>query len=200
VRKALWQILVIILVAALFSGCATSVRRVRAGKTTDLSGRWNDTDSGKVAKTMVRSLLGGNWILKYRISEGNRPVIIIGEIENRTSEHIDTDIFIKNIERELIESGRVKFVANPNERTGIREERQDQQENASRRTRAELRKETGADVMLIGSVKSQIDQDGKDQVRYYQVDLELIEIESNEKIWLDTHSIKKLVERAAFSF
>ena len=199
-KRIIWQTLLLVLVAVLLFGCATSVRRVRVGKTADLSGRWNDTDSRQVANTMVKSLLGGNWILKYRLQEGNRPVIIIGEIENRTSEHIDTDIFTKNIERELIESGRVKFVANPNERIGIREERDDQQKNSTRLTRSELRAETGADVMLIGSVKAQIDQEGREQVRYYQVDLELIEIESNEKIWLDTHSIKKLVERAAFSF
>ena len=195
-RKYLTLTLCVVLLAS----CATSVRRVRSSKTTDLSGRWNDTDSRDVAKTMVDSLLGGNWIRKYRISEGNRPVIIVGDIENRTSEHIDTDTFIKDIERELIESGRVKFVANPNEREGVRTERDDQQDNATRRTRADLRRETGADVMLIGSVKSQIDQEGNDEVRFYQIDLELIEIESNEKIWLDTHKIKKLVEKARLSF
>ena len=197
--KSIANFIVIVLVAAFVASCTTSVRRVRTNRAIDLSGRWNDTDSRDVARTMVNSLLTGNWILKYRITEGNQPVIIIGEIENRTSEHIDSGTFTKDIERELIESGRVTFVANPDEREGVRAEREDQQDNSTRRTRSQLRAETGADVMLIGSMVSQIDQEGNEELRTYQVDLELIDIESNEKIWIDSHKIRKLVEKARIS-
>ena len=198
-KRTIANLIAITLIAGFVTSCTTTVRRVRTNRAIDLSGRWNDTDSRDVAKTMVDSLLRGNWILKYRITEGNRPVIILGEIENRTSEHIDSGTFTKDIERELIESGRVKFVANPDEREGVRSERDDQQDNATRQTRSQLRAETGADVMLIGSMVSQIDQEGNEELRSYQIDLELIDIESNEKIWIDTHKIRKLVEKARIS-
>ena len=169
---------------------------MRPKRKTDLSGRWNDTDARLVAETMIRGMLSSNWIRKYRLSEGQKPVIIVGEIENLTSEHIETGTFLKDIERELVNSGKVSFVASAGEREGIRDERQDQQSNASRRTRAELLEETGADVMLIGGLKSHLDTEGRRQVRFYQVDLELIEIETNEKLWIDTHKIKKYVQKA----
>ena len=194
-NKLLKTIIMGMAIAILLASCSTAVYRTRIGKKTDLSGRWNDTDSRLVAQTMIRSLLSGNWIRRLRWSEGNKPVVIVGEIENLTSEHVETGTFIKDIERELIESGRVKFVASAEEREGVRAEREDQQSQATRKTRAQLRQETGADVMLIGSIKSQIDSEGNRQVRFYQVDLELIHLESNEKVWLDTHKIKKYVEK-----
>lgn len=187
---------VLIVIGAILIGCTTSVSRMRPKRKTDLSGRWNDTDARLVAETMIRGMLSSNWIRKYRLSEGQKPVIIVGEIENLTSEHIETGTFLKDIERELVNSGKVSFVASAGEREGIRDERQDQQSNASRRTRAELLEETGADVMLIGGLKSHLDTEGRRQVRFYQVDLELIEIETNEKLWIDTHKIKKYVQKA----
>ena len=50
--------------------------------------------------------------------------------------------------------------------------------------------------MLIGSIKSQIDTEGRRQIRYYQIDLELIHLETNEKVWIDTHKIKKYIQKA----
>lgn len=194
--KYIRLLLSVFLAALLFASCTTSVSRSSFGRQNDLSGRWNDTDSKEVANTMVRSLLWGGWITRFRWSEGDKPVIIVGGIENRTSEHIETDTFIKDIERELIQSGRVRFVASADERTGVRAERDDQQTQASRSTRAQLREETGADVMLIGSIKSQIDAEGRRQIRYYQIDLELIHLETNEKVWIDSHKIKKYIQKA----
>ena len=196
--RVLRTLVILAVLVAMLAGCTTSVSRVRLKKKVDLSGRWNDTDSRLVAENMIKAMLSSNWIRKYRWSEGQKPVIIVGEVENLTSEHIETGTFLKDIERELVNSGRVTFVANPFEREGIRNEREDQQENASRRTRSALREETGADVILIGGIKSHLDTEGNRQVRFYQVDLELVEIETNEKLWIDTHKIKKYVERALF--
>ncbi|NQZ52346.1 MAG: penicillin-binding protein activator LpoB, partial [Moritella sp.] len=41
-----------ILVSTLLTGCSTTVERIDAGQTVDLSGAWNDTDSQMVAQEM----------------------------------------------------------------------------------------------------------------------------------------------------
>jgi penicillin-binding protein activator len=188
--------LLLISAAAVFiSGCQTSVSRIRTGKKTDLSGRWNDTDSRLVAQQMVDGLLSASWTKSYKFKEGHKPVVIIGSIENLTSEHIESGTFVKDIERELVNSGKVKFVAGKQEREDVREEREDQQDNATRKTSTAMAKELGADVMLIGSIKSHIDTAGRKQVRFYQVDMELIDIETNEKLWIESKEIKKFVEK-----
>ena len=193
---------VTILLVLLAAGCATnrSVQRTSADTQTDLSGRWNDTDSRLVAEAVVDDLLSQAWLDNFRDDEGERPVLIVGVVENRTSEHIDTSIFIKDIERELVNSGAVRFVASDEEREALRAERRDQQTQASRETISRLGEETGADFMLQGQITSQVDAIEGQRAVAYSVDLELINIQSNEKAWLGGKEIKKIIEQASLGW
>ena len=117
----------------MLSGCGASktVTRVEPDEQIDLSGDWNDTDSRLVAEEMIKDVLGRPWLGEFKGDKKRAPVVIVGTVRNRTSEHIATTAFIKNLERELINSGRVDFVANKEERQEVRDERTDQQEFSS---------------------------------------------------------------------
>ena len=56
-------------------------------------------------------------------------------------------------------------------------------------------KELGADYMLKGEINTIIDVEGKTQVKFYQVDLTLISLTDNRKVWVGQKKIKKLVEK-----
>lgn len=190
-----------VLIAVLFSGCATTtVSRIAADEVTDLSGRWNDTDSRLTAEYMIDSLLNGRWLERFIEEEGRDPVVIIGYISNKSSEHIETRTFTKDIERELVNSGEVIFVASSDERIQLRDEKLDQQGNATEETMAALAAETGADVMLTGIFTSQVDAVEGKKVTLYTVDMEMVDIETNQKIWIDSKDIKKAVERSKASW
>ena len=178
-------------------GCGSSrnVTRTATDTTVDLSGRWNDADSRLTAETMIDGLLNSRWIDSFIDENKKKPVLIVGRIKNNSSEHIQTKIFSKDIERELINSGEVKFVASSEERDELRQERAEQQEFSSLETAKKLANETGADFMLKGIISTQNDFFDGEAVKFYQVDLELIHLESNEKVWLDTKKIKKLVDQ-----
>lgn len=190
---------VLLLLAVGLAGCGTTkVDRVAIDETIDLSGRWNDSDSRLVAGEMIGQVFAHPWAIDYIARTGRKPVVIIGTIRNMSSEHLETGVFAKDIERELVNSGKVKFVANANERTEIRQERLEQQQFATEETAKRLAAETGADYMLKGSIKTQMDVEGRKQVKFYQTDLELIAIESNEKVWIGTKKIKKVVKKPLF--
>jgi hypothetical protein len=182
----------------LLAACGTKVSRIDVEEVRDLSGRWNDTDSRLVAETMVQDCLNHPWISQFRLRSGKAPDVIVGQIRNRSSEHISTETFTKDLERALINSGRVRFVASAEERTGVREERLDQDIHASPESRKTPGMEAGADYMLIGTINSIVDREGKERVIYYQVDLELIDMANNRKVWLGDKKIKKYVKRARF--
>jgi len=177
-------------------GCGSSrkVTRISPNEVTDLSGRWNDTDSRLVAEEMIRDCLSRGWVTDFAAAHGAKPVVTVGTIRNKTDEHVDTETFTKDFERELINSGKIRFVAGKDQRAEIRSERQEQQEFASRETMKRFREETGADFVLVGSVKTIKDSEGGRQVTYYQTDLELINVETNEKAWIGTKKIKKFIE------
>ena len=187
----------IILDAVVAVGCGHKVERIGTDVERDLSGEWNDQDSRLVAEEMINDALARPWLRDYRREHGKRPTVIVGGVRNLSHEHINTRTFINDIQRELINSGEVDFVAAPDQREWIREERRDQDLHASEETRQAMGQEVGADFMLLGTVNSIIDQLGREQVRYYQVDLELISLADNRKVWIGNKEIRKYVRAAS---
>lgn len=193
----------LLLIWALTMGCGASktVERIETDTTIDLSGRWNDTDSRLVSKDMITDCLNHPWITQHMSqSDGKKPVVIVGAIRNRSMEHIAVGTFINDIERAFINSGRVSVVASAQERGEIRQERAEQEEFASVETIKEMGRELGADYMMTGEINTIEDREGGREVRFYQVDLTLTDIETNEKIWIGQKKIKKYIERRGAGF
>ena len=187
---------VLIVLATLGSGCGkeTKVTRVDTGLVTDLSGRWNDTDSQQVAETMVKEALSYPWLEKYVKAKGHQPIVVVGTVVNRSHEHINTQTFITDLERELTNSQKVTFVAGKAEREELRNERREQAVHAREDTQKSAGKEMGADYMMTGNISTILDEADGTKAVFYQVDLELIDLESNVKTWYGQKKIKKVVE------
>ena len=187
------------LAAFMLTGCSTKVTRVSHDSTIDLTGKWNDTDSRLVAEEMVKDAVSGAWYAKYAANK-TTPTVVVGEIRNKSHEHISTETFINDIQRALINSGKVEFVANKSERNQIRDEKADQATNSSVQTRQDAGEESGAKLMMIGEINAIVDQDGGKAVVFYQTNLELVEIETHKKLWIGDKKIKKFVERSETKF
>ena len=177
----------------LLAGCSSrkQVSRLPADQVTDLSGQWNDTDAKLVAQEMVTDCLAKIWLTDFIAAKGKKPVVTVGTIRNMSSEHIDSEVFSTDFERELINSGKVRFVASRDQRSEIRNERMDQQDNASEETMKKFGREVGADFILLGAVKTITDEIEGRRTIFYQTDFELINLETNEKVWIGSKEIKK---------
>ena len=171
------------------------VDRVDPETVVDYDYRFDDEDSNKVAHDMTSDALSRQWIENWSSSNGGKkPIVFVGTIRNETGDYIDTKMFTKQFERELINSGRVRLVAMRDERGELRDERAQGQEFNRPETIKKLGNELGADYMLLGRV-GQIKQSkpsGTGLTNFYQVDLELVDIESNEKVWIGNSQIKKV--------
>lgn len=191
-----WTILLLMaLVLVAVAGCGgKEVTRLDPTEQIDLSGNWNDVDSQKVAAALVTQITASPWIEDFRAENGEKPRIIVGQIRNKTPEHIPVKTFIADVERSFINGNRVKVAATAEEREQVRGERADQQEFASQETMAQWGREKGADFMLLGEMNAIIDQEGGTAVKYYQVDCYLVDLEDNTKVWTGYEKIKKLVE------
>jgi penicillin-binding protein activator len=193
----------VVIALIILAGCASTgpqVTRLSDDEIPDLSGRWNANDSRDVSRQMIMSMLSSPWLTSFHSNEDRPPRIILGRIENLSSEHIETGVFMKDIEREITNSGKARFVSSSDDRRMLREERLDQQGYASDETVKALAMESAADFMLMGSIKSMRDAVGGKEVMVYQVDLELVNIETNEKVWLETLPKNKMIYRKKARF
>lgn len=193
-------VLVLASATALLGGCSNNwnVTRVDPEKTVDVDYRWQDDDARAAYRALISDALARPWVENFRNAHGgNRPVVFVGTVRNETSEYIDTKLVTKRFEEELINSGRVRVVADRDQRGEIRDERQQGQAWNMPETVKKQAMELGADYILLGRV-AEIKQESNDRrtvVQYYQINLELIDIQSNEKVWIGTKELKKVARR-----
>ena len=191
--------IVVLIAVAAFAGCSsTTVTRVPTEETIDLSGRWNDSDSQQAAQALVDQSMATSWVDDFMMEQGSKPTVIIGTLRNKTPEHIAVKTLVADLERSFINSSRVTGVASAEERDEIRGERDDQQRFASEESMKQWGKELGADYMLIGEINAQFDSEKGKEVKYYQVDCYLVDLETNVKVWTGFTKIKKFVGRSKY--
>lgn len=179
---------------AIMTSCARQVSRIDPAQQVDLSGRWNDSDSRIVADKMIQDLLSSDRFKEYAASLKRKPVIVVGLIRNKTSEHIDANNYIKKLEMAIYNSNVADIVESEEFRDKLRKERAEQQDFADPATVAQWGKEIGADVMLFGEMNSETDVLNKKRVVNYITTLFLTDIETNKRIWYGQHEIKKFVK------
>ncbi|MDR3124589.1 MAG: penicillin-binding protein activator LpoB [Endomicrobium sp.] len=182
----------------LFTCSGPQVTRIDPNEGVDLSGYWNDTDSHLVAEEMINDSFANQWLADFRKANARKPRVVIGLVLNKTEEHISTETFVKDLEKSYINSGKVTFVASKEQRAEIRAERADQTQNAKTGTAKTQGQETAADFMLKGQINSIFDANKKAQLKYYQVELELINLETNETVWIGQKKIKKVVSKKSY--
>lgn len=184
------------LLFALLAGtaCNRQVQRIDTDTTVDLSGRWNDTDARLTAAELVSEIMGQPWLERHKRSTGKEPIVIVCMVENKSHEHIEAEVFTKELEKAFIQSGRVQLVKGGAKREQIRRERADQQNNSSTSTMKQWGLEMGADYMMQGSINSIMDAYKKKKVIYYQIDMLLTNMETNEVVWIGDKKIKKFVK------
>jgi len=198
-KKIAAYFIVALFAVGLFACSGAQVSRLDSGEQVDLSGYWNDTDSQLTSQEMIKDSLSRPWVQVFMAQNKNKkPRVIVGQVLNKTEEHITTETFIKDLERELINSGLVTFVASSSQRDEIRAERDDQAANSRAGTAKKQGMETAADFMVKGQINSIFDGKQGAQLKYYQVELELIDIETNEKVWIGQKKIKKVIARKKY--
>jgi uncharacterized protein (TIGR02722 family) len=193
------------MILASLAGCASqggapnySVQRVDPEQVVDVDYRFTDDDARSVYRGMVNDALSKPWIDNWKSENGGkRPIVIIGTVKNETNDYIDTKMFTKRLEEEFINSGRVRVVSERDQRGELRDERLAGQEFNRPETIKKVANELGADFMVLGRVGDlkQTSGNGGVIVNYYQVNLEIVDIESNEKVWIQTEEVKKIARR-----
>ncbi len=192
----LYNVFSLLMVAILLVSCAPKrkVQRIETNQTVDLSGRWNDSDSRAVSNEMINQLLHDQWISNYtKEYPGKRPILIVGLVKNKSHEHIDANTFIKDIEKAIIKDGSARLVQAGSKRNELRNERVEQQDYSSPETAKSWGLELGADYMLQGTINSIVDVYKKEKIVYYQINLELSHLETNEIVWIGEKKIKKYI-------
>lgn len=193
-KKLFLVITAFVIISAIMVSCSRKVTRIDPSQQIDLSGRWNNTDSRLTAEEMIETILKDKWVNDHQEShQGQKPVVIVGFVTNKSHEHIEAETFVKDVEQAFIKSGKVRLVQGGQKREELRAEKADQQDNSSVSTMKKFGLEQGADYILQGSINSIVDSQKRKKVVYYQINLELTNIQTNEVVWIGDKKLAKYV-------
>ena len=179
-------------------GSKRNVSRVSTNTQTDLSGNWNDTDAKLTSEKLITDCFSSAWLDKYTKDKGRPPVVRVHGIINKTDEHIDAQVFVKNIERAMVNSGKVEVVAQGGNELGSVNAEQDYGAGGrvSDESAASIGQQSGADFVLVGRMASIVDEVEGEKAKFYKITFELINSTSSKKVWIGDHEIKKVITQA----
>ena len=199
-----------VLVSTLCAAACSSIGYEDPGKTETINIDYGSTDLQTLAGGMVEGLVSSpqlNYLENPGKGDDKRVIVYVGDVENRTSEHIDTQAITDKIETQLLKSGKFRFVAADAGQEEIGEQVRFQQ--SSGRVREDMMRsfgqQLGADVILYGTLRSiekrkgsSVESGGtRKQDVYYQFVLRCVNIDTAETIWIDEKELRK-TERTGF--
>jgi uncharacterized protein (TIGR02722 family) len=156
-----------------------------------LNDQWSETDMQKAVQDMVQSLINSAAISGAK----KMPVVMVTNLQNKTSEHIDTQSIMDMVRVELSKSGKVGFID--------KEARQDISDEYSYQNSGMVSKETkkgpggqvGADFIINGRLDSIVQEVGKDKSVYYKLTLNLTNLHTSMISWTDQKQIRKTFKK-----
>ncbi|MBT4287602.1 MAG: hypothetical protein HOD92_09715 [Deltaproteobacteria bacterium] len=182
----------------MLAGCTpVRVERQSSDSEMDLSGQWNDIDAKIMVKSIGDQFLNSDWV-KQQTSE--KQSIIFDRIENKTMEHVETDAILKMLEQKFLESKKFIVLASGTSRLAARQEKKDYEKNNEAPAGIKITKEQEAKYIIRGVLHSILDQLKDDKTIYYQLTLNVVEINQNKLVWSGQKRIKKLIQKSSMAW
>ena len=152
---------------------------------------WSETDMQVVVKSMVDSLVSHPSIHRA----GPPPVVMVTSLQNKTSEHIDTQSIMDMVRVELMRTGKVAFI-DKEARKDIGDEYEYQNSGmTSEATKKGPGSQIGADYIVNGRLDSITQEVGKNKTVYYKITLNLTNLKTSLITWTDQKEIRKAFKK-----
>lgn len=156
-----------------------------------MNDQWSETDMQTTAKAMVDSMIAHPVIAQAKTP----PIVMVTNLQNKTSEHIDTQSIMDMIRVELMKSGKVSFI-DKEARGDIADEYNYQNSGmVGEETKKGPGGQVGADFIVNGRVDSIVQEVGKDKTVYYKITLNLTNLKTSVINWTDHKQIRKAFKK-----
>jgi len=192
-----WTRLTLLLLAAFTLGSCGPKAFVKGDydkdveRTNLLNDQWSETDMQQAVKSLVDSLVAHHTIAGAQ----KPPTIMVTKLQNKTSEHIDTESVMDMIRVELSNRGRVAFVDKQAREDMDEEYNYQNSGKVSAKTKKGPGNQVGADFILNGRLDSIVQEVGKEKTIYYKLTLNMTNLDNGLIAWTNHKQIRKLYKK-----
>lgn len=152
-----------------------------------LTDKWSESDMKEVVKDLVAKAVAHPSIANAK----RKPIVMVTRLQNKTSEHIDTQSITDAFQVALSESDKVTFVDKA-AREDMSEE-YDYQANGSTARESQKSKggQVGADFIMNGRLDSIVQEAGRDKTIYYKLTMNLTNLKTGLIEWTGQQELRK---------
>jgi uncharacterized protein (TIGR02722 family) len=148
---------------------------------------WSESDMQVVAQSMVQSMVAHPAIAGAKTP----PLVMVTNLQNKTSEHIDTQSIMDMVRVEVMKSGKVAFI-DKEAREDIKSEYDYQGSGmVSDADKKGPGSQKSADFIVNGRLDSIVQEVGKNKTVYYKITLNLTNLKTSVIVWTDQKEIRK---------
>ena len=183
--------------SAMLCGCATTVARETQLDRKAMTAALEPQDVRRTVEKMVDSMLQDQEFIAE--VGGDRPVLDISGIKNRSSMHLDMASITDSIRTKLIRSRKFRFMDRTTSADDL-EFMNDQALNGltDQSKAIQAGQQSAAQMYLYGALSEMRQQSNGVTDRYYKFTLNLKDLRTGEIIWTDEQEIRKQQERSTF--
>lgn len=182
------------------TGCSsTTVSYGNPDDTETVTVEYGSTDLQNIADKMVDSMLTAP--VTHEITSQGRPVMFMDSIRNKTAEHIDTEAITDTIRTKLLHAGIFRFV-DMSKVAAVKQQLEYQQNSGlvDPASRIHMGQQTGARYMVYGNLTSIVKDNGSLKDVFYQLTLNLMDLQSGELRWAEQKEIRKQAKKSTFGW
>ena len=150
---------------------------------------WDENDSKTIADSLVLISLQSDWNKNF--PPKRKPIIVVGKIKDSSNENIDVSLLAKNLERSLINSGEVSFVASKEMREIIRNDRKNKTDFSDNDKFKKYLKSLKSDFFISGDINLSVDSSAVPVQKRYNLNVEIISTKNASVIWKGEQNIVK---------
>ena len=145
-----------------------------------LDDKFNEADMQQITHTMVNSLMSCS-----KIPEAH-PTVIVGDVNNQTSEHLNLDAVMDQIQNQLVQSHKFVMIERP-----VRAQAEAEYEYQRIKNTYKEDVPMNANYILTGAISSNVQEVGDQKLVYYKMNLKLTNLYNQTVICSEEKELRK---------
>lgn len=196
--KSKINLLLLIVLIAFLSACAPTIQYDIKDEETVTGSDWSAKDLKDVSDYMADSLKQSAFIAGPQYASEKPRWMLARDMKNETDEHVNTRTIMEKIRTRLINGGIASFIDDQAIEDILNQMKLQQSGLFDNKTVAQVGKLVGARLILRGTISSIRKKTDRKDIIYYNITLQLVNIQTGEIVWTDEKEIQRLTSKSLF--